>query len=83
VDPPGYFRRDYPDPTNALQRANRLAVTNLCASIGLQAQGVWANRVKRIHSYFLNTYPWEAAAQDPLAPILTCVSLHPGSLLID
>jgi hypothetical protein len=83
VDPPGYFRRDYPDPANALPRANRLAVTNFCAAIGLQSLGVWANRVSRIHGYFQNTYSWEPDSRDPLAPILACVSLHPGSLLAD
>jgi hypothetical protein len=83
VDPPGYFRRDYPDPGNALPRANRLAIANFCAAIGLQSLGVWANRVSRIHGYFQNTYSWEPASQDPLAPILACVSLHPGSLLAD
>jgi hypothetical protein len=83
VDPPGYFRRDYPDPGSTLLRANRLAITNLCASIGLQAQGVWANRVSRIHGYFLKSYPWESDTEDPLAPILACVSLHPGALLAE
>ena len=83
VDPPGYFRRDYPDPGNALSRANRLAITNFCASIGLQAQGVWANRISRIQKYFLHQYRWESDTEDPLAPILACVAIHPRALLAD
>lgn len=81
VDPPGYFRRNLPEPWSGPVRPNRLAVTNLTAAIGLQAQGVWAHRVQRLHRYFLEDYPWEAWEQDPLSPILTCVSLHPGLLL--
>ncbi len=83
VDPPGYFRRNLPEPWSGPVRANRLAITNLTAAIGLQAQGVWVHRVQRIHHHFLDHYPWEAHPRDALAPILTCVSLHPGLLLRD
>ncbi len=83
VDPPGYFRRNLPEPWSGPVRSNRLALTNLTAAIGLQAQGVWAHRVRRIHRHFLDHYPWEPDEGDPLAPILTCASLHPGLLLRD
>jgi hypothetical protein len=83
VDPPGYFRRNLPDPWIGPARTNLLAITNLTASVGLQAQGVWAGRVRRLQDYFLNHYPWEPDPDDPLMPILTCVSLHPGVLLAD
>ncbi|MFC1575643.1 hypothetical protein ACFL5A_03220 [Gemmatimonadota bacterium] len=81
VDPPGYFRRNLPEPWSGPVRPNRLAITNLTASIGLQAQGVWTHRVQRMHRYFLSDYPWEAWEEDPLSPILTCVSLYPGLLI--
>jgi len=83
VDPPGYFRRNLPEPWNGPVRSNRLALTNLSASIGLQAQGVWGHRVERLHRYFLEDYRWEVDMDDALAPILTCISLRPGLFLSD
>jgi hypothetical protein len=82
VDPPGYFRRDLPAPWGGPDRSNRLALSNLTAAIGLQAQGVWAHRVARLHTYFTTTYPWEMDAEDPLGPVLACASLNPGLLLM-
>jgi hypothetical protein len=83
VDPPGYFRRNLPEPWGGPVRSNRLALTNLSAAIGLQAQGLWAERVERLHRYFLEEYRWEVDMNDALAPILTCVSLRPGLFLAD
>ena len=83
VDPPGYFRRNLPEPWSGPRRTNLLAITNLTASVGLQAQGVWSSRVRRLHDYFLNHYPLEPDRDEALLPILTCVSLHPGVLLAD
>ncbi len=81
ISPPGYFRRDLPEPWSGPTRPNRLAISNLTAAIGLQAQGVWAQRIHRLHQYFLNEYSWEKDGGDPLAAVLTCASLHPGRLL--
>jgi hypothetical protein len=83
VDPPGYFRRNLPEPWSGPVRPNRLALTNLSASIGLQAQGVWPHRVERLHRYFLDEYRWEVDRDDALTPILTCISLRPGLFLSD
>lgn len=83
VDPPGYFRRNLPEPWVGPVRSNRLALTNFSASIGLQAQNLWSERTKRLHRYFLEDYRWEADMNDALAPILTCVSLRPGLFLAD
>lgn len=83
IDPPGYFRRNLPEPWNGPVRSNRLALSNFSASIGLQAQRVWSHRVDRLHKYFLNDYPWETDMNDALAPILTCISLNPGLFLSD
>lgn len=83
VDPPGYFRRNLPEPWVGPVRSNRLALTNLSASIGLQAHGLWAERVKRLHRYFLDEYKWEVDMDDALAPILTCISLRPGLFFSD
>lgn len=83
VDPPGYFRRNLPEPWIGPVRSNRLVITNCSASIGLQAQGVWAHRVERLHRYFLEDYRWETDMDDALAPILTCLSLRPGLFLSD
>ncbi|MGD2120354.1 MAG: hypothetical protein PVJ76_01350 [Gemmatimonadota bacterium] len=81
VDPPGYFRRNLPEPWDGPVRSNRLALANLTAAVGLQAQGVWSDRVERLHRYFLEEYPWEVDMNDALAPILTCISLRPGLFL--
>jgi hypothetical protein len=83
IDPPGYFRRNFSEPWNGPVRSNRLAITNLSASIGLQAQGLWAHRVQRIHHYFTCQFLWETAPEDPVPPILLCLSLNPGLLLSD
>ncbi len=83
VDPPGYFRRNLSEPWNSPLRSNRLAITNLSVAIGLQAQGLWAHRVQRLHQYFSNQYPWESDPGDSLAPILHCLSLNPGLILAD
>ena len=78
VDPPGYFRRNLPEPWVGPVRSNRLALTNFSASIGLQAQGVWTERVQRLHRHFHEDYRWEVDMDDALAPILHCLSLRPG-----
>ena len=78
VDPPGYFRRNLPEPWVGPVRSNRLAISNLTASIGLQSQGVWTHRVERLHRYFLEDYRWEVDMRDALAPMLACTSLRPG-----
>lgn len=83
VDPPGYFRRDLSEPWNGPLRSNRLAITNLVAAIGLQAQGLWAHRVKRLHQYFTHEYPWEQKPAEALAPILLYLSHNPGLILAD
>ena len=83
VDPPGYFRRNLPEPWNGPVRSNRLALTNFSSSVGLQAQGVWSHRVERLHRYFLEDYRWEVDMDDALAPILHCISLRPGLFLAD
>ncbi len=81
VDPPGYFRRNLPEPWVGPVRSNRLALTNFSASVGLQAQGIWSERVERLHRYFLEEYRWEVDMNDALAPILTCISIRPGLFL--
>jgi hypothetical protein len=81
IDPPGYFRRGLSEPWNGPVRANRLAVTNLSAAIGLQAQGVWSHRVERLLRYFQEDYSWDPGPRDPLATVLSFLSLHPGLLL--
>ncbi|MGW8267073.1 MAG: hypothetical protein ACWGSQ_11945 [Longimicrobiales bacterium] len=81
VDPPGYFRRGLSEPWNGPKRSNRLAITNLGVAIGLQAQGLWAHRVRRLHRYFTEEYRWEPEPADALAPILLCLSQNPGLIL--
>ncbi len=83
VDPPGYFRRNLSEPWNGPMRSNRLAITNLSAALGLQAQGLSAHRVQRLHQYFTGQYPWENDSQDVLAQVLLCLSLNPGLILKD
>jgi hypothetical protein len=80
VDPPGYFRRNLPEPWVGPVRSNRLALSNFTTSIGLQAQGVWSQRVQRLNRYFLEDYRWEVDMDDALAPILHCFSLRPHLL---
>lgn len=81
IDPPGYFRRSLSEPWNGPIRTDGLAVTNFSAAIGLQAQGVWSHRVERLLAYFQEEYSWDPNPDDPLATVLSFVSLHPGLLL--
>jgi hypothetical protein len=81
VDPPGYFRRDLPEPWAGPRRTNPLALANFGAAIGLQTQGLWASRVQRLHRYFFSDYTWEDPGGDPLALVLASVSLLPGLLI--
>jgi len=83
IAPPGYFRRSLSEPWNSPARSDWLAATNLSATVGLLAQGVWAHRVQLIHRYFGETYSWDPNPLDPLAPILHALSLFPGFLLRD
>jgi hypothetical protein len=83
VDPPGYFRRGLSEPWNGPIRADRLAVTNFSAALGLQAQGVWTHRVERLLQYFREEYSWDEDGGDSLATVLNLVALYPGLLLRD
>jgi hypothetical protein len=83
ITPPGYFRRSLSEPWNSPTRSDWLAVTNLSAAVGLQAQGVWVHRVQLIRRYFRETFPWDPKPGDSLAPILHAISLYPGLLLRD
>src|SRR5438105_496744 len=46
VDPPGYFARAPQQP------ATRFAFTNYGVSLGLQATGLWPERVKVLNNFF-------------------------------
>jgi hypothetical protein len=81
VDPPGYFRRGLSEPWNGPVRANRLAITNFSAAVGLKAQGLWAHRVDRLIQYFQEGYSWDTDGEDSLATVLNLVALYPGLLL--
>lgn len=83
VDPPGYFRRNLPEPWSRPVRPNPLAASNFSTAIGLQAQGLWSDRVHRIHKYFLAQRRADSGLNDPLTAILSCISLHPGLMLAD
>jgi hypothetical protein len=83
VDPPGYFRRNLPEPWSRQGLPSPLAISNFMASIGLRAQGIWSDRVTRVHGHFLGNPPAKEQMDDPLTVILALLSLHPGVMLAE
>lgn len=75
VDPPGYFCRD------PGARLLRFAFTNYGVSLGLQAHGVWSERVAKLNSYFEGYRSGDEYDREPITHVMACTSHLPGAFL--
>lgn len=77
VEPPGYFCR------HPRARHTRFAFTNYGVSIGLQAVGVWPERVATLHEHFEHHRAGDAYDRDAITWVMACCAHLPGVLLRD
>jgi hypothetical protein len=75
VDPPGYFCRE-PGATSV-----KFAFTNYGVSIGLQAAGLWPERVQRLTAFFTRYRSGDHYDRDAITHVMACASRFPGDLL--
>lgn len=75
IDPPGYFCRE--------QGASsvKFAFTNYGVSLGLQAVGMWPERVARLNSFFETYRSGDEYDDDAITHVMACVSAFPGEFL--
>lgn len=75
IDPPGYFCRQpgYPDV--------KFAFTNYGVSLGLQAAGVWEDRVHRLNAFFDAYRSGDEYDTEAITHVMGCTSHFPGEFL--
>lgn len=75
VDPPGYFCR-YPGMRDTL-----LAFSNYGVSLGLQAIGLWPDRVKKLQAFFTSYRSGDEYDTEAITHVMACTSLFPGEFI--
>jgi hypothetical protein len=75
VDPPGYFGRASYAPHV------RIAFANFGASIGLQSQDVWPERVKALNDYFERHRSDDEYDREAITWVMACCSHFPGAFV--
>jgi hypothetical protein len=75
VDPPGYFCRYLGIPKT------KIAFSNYGVSLGLQAMGMWSERVKRLNDFFADYRSGDAYDLDAITHLMACTSYFPGEFL--
>ena len=75
VDPPGYFCRQ------PGYRDVRFAFTNYGISLGLQAQGVWPERVAALNAEFETYRSGDEYDREAITHVMACTSHFPGEFL--
>jgi hypothetical protein len=75
VDPPGYFCRA------PWLRATKFAFTNYGVSLGLQAVGVWPERVERLNAFFENWPSGDEYDREAITWVMACTSHFPGAFI--
>jgi hypothetical protein len=75
IDPPGYFCRE-PGASSV-----KFAFTNYGVSLGLQAVGMWPERVARLNSFFETYRSGDEYDDDAITHVMACVSAFPGEFL--
>lgn len=75
IDPPGYFCRQ-PGHTRT-----KFAFTNYGVSVGLQAQGVRLDRVRRLNGFFDAYRSGDEYDVEAITHVMACSSHFPGRLL--
>jgi hypothetical protein len=72
IFPPGYFCREPP------ARDVKFAFTNYGVSLGLQAVGAHADRVRHLHAFFETYRSGDAYDTDAITHVMACSSRWPG-----
>jgi hypothetical protein len=75
VDPPGYFARAPQQP------ATRFAFTNYGVSLGLQATGLWPERVKVLNNFFEHWRSGNEYDREAITWVMACTSHCPGAFV--
>jgi hypothetical protein len=75
IDPPGYFCR-YPG-----MRSTRLAFSNYGVSLGLQAVGMWPDRVEKLNDYFAAYRSGDEYDTEAITHVMACTSYFPGEFI--
>ena len=75
TDPPGFFGRASYAPTV------RIAFANYGVSLGLQAAGVWPERVERLNAYFEAWRSGDEYDREAITWVMACTSHLPGAFL--
>lgn len=72
IDPPGYFSRA------PWLRQTKFAFTNYGVSLGLQAAGIWPERVTRLNSFFETWRSGDEYDREAITWVMACTSHFPG-----
>jgi hypothetical protein len=75
IDPPGYFCRAPWLPNT------KFAFTNYGVSLGLQAAGVWSERVERLNGFFENWRSGDEYDREAITWVMACTSHLPGAFV--
>lgn len=75
IDPPGYFCREPGYHTV------KFAFTNYGVSIGLQAHGLWPERVRRLNEFFAAYRSGDEYDRNAITHVMGCASHFPGELI--
>jgi hypothetical protein len=75
VDPPGFFGRASYAPQV------RIAFANYGVSIGLQSQGLWAERVQALNDYFERYRSGDEYDREAITHVMACCSHLPGAFV--
>ena len=76
TDPPGYFAR----ASHALKV--RIAFANYGVSLGLQAAGIWPERVERLNGYFEAYRSGDEYDREAITHVMACTSHFPGAFIL-
>jgi hypothetical protein len=75
VDAQGYFCRE------PAHRSVKFAFTNYGVSIGLQAAGIWPDRVQRLNAFFSHYRSGDEYDRNAITHVMGCASIFPGELI--
>jgi hypothetical protein len=75
IDPPGYFCRA------PWLRDTKFAFTNYGVSLGLQAAGVWPERVERLNAFFEYWPSGDEYDREAITWVMACTSHLPGAFI--
>jgi hypothetical protein len=75
VDPPGYFCRE------PGARSVKFAFTNYGVSIGLQAIGLWPERVRQLNGFLARYRSGDEYDRNAITHVMGCAAYFPGELI--